>query len=244
IRRGVLRAERRSGVAKPALLCLMGAAGAVAFGGEGEGEAPWRHVFPSYRFPESAARALARAVQYAAFRRRPSGRILVFDDIDPARARAAVAEALAGADGPRTVDGVRAEAILREFRLAADGGARIDGEPAVLAVSSDPTFGPLLRIARGSREPVVRITPLTDNDSREVLEAAGLAGVPGAAELLGRVSRMIEELPWLSGMRGEVRRGAGESAPPLGLGGDLRIDLQRLKSGSAAETATAATSPG
>jgi acyl-CoA synthetase (NDP forming) len=244
IRRGVLRAERRSGVAKPALLCLMGAAGAVAFGGEGEGEAPWRHVFPSYRFPESAARALGRAAQYAAFRRRPAGRILEFDDIDPAGARAAVAEALAGAEGPRTLEGDEAGAILREFRLAADGGVPIEGEPAVLAVSSDPTFGPLLRIARGSGEPVVRITPLTDNDIREALEAAELAAVSGAEELLGRVSRMIEELPWLSGMRGEVRRGTGAGAPPLGLGGDLRVDLQPPKTGSAVESAPAANFPG
>lgn len=78
IRRGVLHAERKTGVSKPALLCLMGAAGVLQFGGE----AASRRVFPSYRFPESAALALSRTVQYAAFRRRPGGRILWYEDVD------------------------------------------------------------------------------------------------------------------------------------------------------------------
>jgi len=241
IRRGVLRAERRSGVAKPALLCLMGAAGAVAFGGEGEADASWRHVFPSYRFPESAARALGRAVQYGAFRRRPAGRALEFDDIDAAGARAAAAAALAAAGpGALTLEGGQAGEILRRFRLAADGGESLDGEPASIAVSSDPSFGPLLRVRRGGREPVVRITPLTDNDIREIIETAGLAGASGAEELLGRVSRMIEELPWLTGMRGEVRKAADPGAPGLGLGGDVRIELQ--PAGSPALTSVPARS--
>jgi acyl-CoA synthetase (NDP forming) len=83
IRRGVLRAERITGVSKPALLCLMGAAGAVRFGMEGSsGETGQRHVFPSYRFPESAALALSRAVQYASFRSQPGGRLRWFEDAD------------------------------------------------------------------------------------------------------------------------------------------------------------------
>ena len=76
IRRGVVRAERKTGVSKPALLCLMGATGAVQFGVETGGETAARHVFPSYRFPESAAQALARAVQYSAFRAQSGGRLL------------------------------------------------------------------------------------------------------------------------------------------------------------------------
>jgi acetate---CoA ligase (ADP-forming) len=104
IRRGVLRGERRSGVAKPVLLCLMGAAGAVRFGGgrgargglggPGGSGGP---VFPSYRFPESAAMALSLAVQYAAFRRQPPGRLPWYGDGDAAAARREVAAALAAA---------------------------------------------------------------------------------------------------------------------------------------------------
>src|SRR5205823_298852 len=54
---------------------------------------------PSYRFPEDAARALARAVQYGTWRRRPEGRI---PDLPGCRAEDAarlIAEALTG--GPR-----------------------------------------------------------------------------------------------------------------------------------------------
>ena len=243
IRRGVLRAERRSGIARPALLCLMGAAGVVAFGGEGDGEATSRHVFPSYRFPESAARALGRAAQYAAFRRRPAGRALEFDDLDPAGARARVAAALDAADGgTATLSGAPALAILEDFRLAA-AGEPLAAPPATVAVTFDPSFGPLLRVACAGLEPVVRITPLTDNDIREVTDAAGLSDLDGAADLLGRVSRMVEELPWLTAMHGEIRKGSRGGAPALGLGGGVRIDLQRAGAETSAE-AWAAPVPG
>lgn len=82
IRRGVLQAERNTGLSKPALLCLMGAAGVLKFGREDASR-----LFPSYRFPESAALALSRAVRYADFRRRPGGRIVWYEDVDSAAAR-------------------------------------------------------------------------------------------------------------------------------------------------------------
>ncbi len=88
IRRGVLRAERRSGLSKPTLLCLIGGAADVqAHRDEDARAAASRRVFPSYRFPESAALALSRAVQYAAFRRRPAGRLRWYEDVDAAAAR-------------------------------------------------------------------------------------------------------------------------------------------------------------
>jgi hypothetical protein len=46
-----------------------------------------RHIFPSYRFPESADLALSRAVQYAAYRSHPPGKILWYDNVDAAAAR-------------------------------------------------------------------------------------------------------------------------------------------------------------
>lgn len=94
IRRGVLRAETATGVSKPALLCLMGTAGAVQFGAEGARDTSTRRVFPSYRFPESAAMALSRVVQYAAFRDQPRGRLLWYDDVDAGAARQEIASML------------------------------------------------------------------------------------------------------------------------------------------------------
>jgi acyl-CoA synthetase (NDP forming) len=49
---------------------------------------------PSFRFPEPAARALARAARYAEWRLRPAGRVPDLPDVNPTAARLVVAEAL------------------------------------------------------------------------------------------------------------------------------------------------------
>lgn len=204
IRRGVLRAERKTGVSKPALLCLMGAAGAVQFGVETGGETGARHVFPSYRFPESAARALARAVQYAAFRSQSGGRLLWYDDADSAGARQEVKTLMdASASETLWLEGAAAWKILGCFGIHPQEAA---GERAKLEVRQDPSFGPLIRIVREGKQPVVRITPLTDYDVREIVEMAEIPPECGVEELLGRVSQLIEELPWLNSMEAEITR--------------------------------------
>jgi acyl-CoA synthetase (NDP forming)/GNAT superfamily N-acetyltransferase len=213
IRRGVLRGERRSGVSKPVLLCLMGAAGALRFGA---GRGARGHVFPSYRFPESAAMALSLAVQYAAFRRQPPGRLPWYGDVDAAAARREVAAALAGAaggDGGETIwlEGEAGRRILGCFGIPAASGAdegvaaASDSLSARLEVRSDPSFGPLLHLLPAGKPPLVRITPLTDRDIRELMAAADLPADCGVEELLGRVSQLVEELPWLSRMAAEIR---------------------------------------
>jgi len=227
IRRGVVRAERATGVAKPALLCLMGAAGAVAIGAESH-ESPSRHVFPSYRFPESAALALSRAAQYAAFRRRPAGRVRWFENADPAAARQDVQAALDGSSGAeRWVEGEAAWRILGRFGVAAGpADAERPGreEGWLLTVRSDGSFGPLLGLSHAGTEPMARITPLTDNDIRELVEAAGLPPDAAFEEVLGRISQLIEELPWLTGLEAGVRRAAG----PEGGGRILLVGPVRL----------------
>ncbi|HVT17119.1 MAG TPA: GNAT family N-acetyltransferase [Thermoanaerobaculia bacterium] len=244
IRRGVLRGERRSGAAKPVLLCLMGAAGALRFGsGRNRRGVAAGRVFPSYRFPESAAMALSLAVQYAAFRRQPAGRLAWYEDVDADAARrevAAVLDAAAG-DGDETVwlEGERARSILRCFgiRAAADAvnrsAAPIDALGTTIEVRSDPSFGPLLHVLRDGRPPLTRITPLTDRDVRAVVEAAGLPADRGIEELLGRVSQMLEELPWLCGMTAEIRcahQDPGAAGAVLGAG--TRLGLCTARSGA------------
>jgi acetate---CoA ligase (ADP-forming) len=240
IRRGVLHGERRSGVSKPVLLCLMGEAGALRFGpGRGRGGASAAgRVFPSYRFPESAAMALSLAVQYAAFRRQPAGRLAWHEDVDAAAARREVAAVLdaAGGDGETVwLEGERAARILRCFGIrTAEGAASatapatapIDDLGATLEVRSDPSFGPLLGVRREGRPPLARITPLTDNDIRAVVEAAGLPADLGVEQLLGRLSQLLEELPWVGGMTAEIRRSqesSGAAAAVLGAG--VRLGL-------------------
>lgn len=233
VRRGVLRAERKSGLAKPTLLCLMGAVGEIRLKEPAE-DLRTGHVFPSYRFPESAALALSRAVQYATFRKRPAGRRLWYEDIDAGAARkevTAVLEELASAEAVVACEGECVRRIVRLFGLASTGeetplatGANV----ATLEIVSDPSFGPLLRIAAPGHAPIVRITPITDNDIRGIVEDGGLRDVNGIEELLGRISQMIEELPWLEGMRASIdlEPAGAESTPTLH---DVHLDLRRLE---------------
>jgi acyl-CoA synthetase (NDP forming)/GNAT superfamily N-acetyltransferase len=227
IRRGVLSAENTTGVAKPTLLCLMGTSGPVDFSLEGRDSVSGRRtVFPSYRFPESAARALAHAAVYAAYRRQPPGRLLWYDDADAASARNRL-EALQGTaptgGGKSWLEGEDAEAILRCFGIELAQEAR--GEPLFqVTIRSHPDFGPLIGLRGPGMAPLLRITPLTDNDARALLDAARIGSQDGAIELLGRLSQMVEELPWLAELQGEVlvAEGEVESRVPL-LGSGVRI---------------------
>jgi acyl-CoA synthetase (NDP forming) len=56
---------------------------------------PDERSIPSFAFPESAARALGRAAEHAAWRRRPEGTIPDLADVDAERARGIVAEQIA-----------------------------------------------------------------------------------------------------------------------------------------------------
>ncbi len=209
IRRGVLRAERVSGVSKPALLCLMGAAGVVRIGIEGSrSDAGSRHIFPSYRFPESAALALSKGVQYAAFRAQPAGRLQWYEGIDSSAARQEVKALLdSAADDVLWLEGNHAWRILRHFGIQTGKADEVaGGEKAIVEVRFDPSFGPLIRILREGKPPVVRITPLSDRDVREIVEAAKIPAECGVEELMGRISQLIEELPWLCGMQAEIHR--------------------------------------
>ncbi len=80
IRRG--RSEAQTGRQKPLLASFMGARGMLtSLADQHEG-------VPSYRFPESAARALAKAAAHGAWRLRPRGVIPALDGIDVQRVKA------------------------------------------------------------------------------------------------------------------------------------------------------------
>src|SRR5688572_18993623 len=83
------RLTARSGREKPLLVCWLGHRGVpVALRSAEES-------VPSYRFPESAARALSRATERAAWLREPEGSIRRFDDVDASTGRAVARLALA-----------------------------------------------------------------------------------------------------------------------------------------------------
>ncbi len=75
------RESAKTGREKPLLACFMGHRGMTS------PLADPSEAIPSYRFPESAARALARAAEYGTWLRRPHGVIPALPGIDVERAR-------------------------------------------------------------------------------------------------------------------------------------------------------------
>jgi acetate---CoA ligase (ADP-forming) len=233
IRRGVISAEHKTGVAKPVLLSMMGATGLVKFAFEGKGAvADRRTAFPSYRFPEAAARALAHAVAYATYRREPTGRLVWYDDADSAAARKILDAALVGvaADtGPQLLTRKQAGEILGCFGIPVWSGARRGDEAGriELSVRPHPVFGPVVVLGRANQPSVVRITPLTDQDARGMLKVVGVPPEGHEVELLCRLSQLIEEMPWLVELHAELEEsGRGEAGLPA-LAGNLRMAFTR-----------------
>lgn len=86
IRRG--RGRAVTGRTKPLMMSILDGAGLARHNREGE------EAIPCYRFPESAARALSRAVQYARWLARPRGVIPFQADLDVERVRGICGAAL------------------------------------------------------------------------------------------------------------------------------------------------------
>jgi acyl-CoA synthetase (NDP forming)/GNAT superfamily N-acetyltransferase len=231
IRRGVVGAERATGVAKPVLLSMMGATGVVRFAFEGKGAlAGHKTTFPSYRFPEAAARALAHAVAYAEYRREPPGRLVWYENTDPARARAAIEAAvrdLPPEAEPYRLTRQQAGEVLECFGVPVEDESpqRHGSAPLELSVRQHHVFGPVIMLGRVGRPAVVRITPLTDQDVRGMLKAVEVAPEGSELELLCRLSQLIEELPWLNELEAEIVPVADGSAAALG--GKLSVAVTR-----------------
>ena len=231
IRRGVVGAERATGVAKPVLLSMMGATGVVKFAFEGKGALAGRTTaFPSYRFPEAAARALAHAVAYAGYRREPPGRLVWYEDTDPARARAVIEAAVREVPpggGPHRLTPEQAGEILECFgvRVVSRPPRQNGGAPLELSVRQHHVFGPVVVLGRAGQPAVVRITPLTDQDVRGMLKEVEVPPDGSEVELLCRLSQLIEELPWLAELQAAFVA-AGDGAPAA-LGADLVVAVTR-----------------
>ena len=224
IRRAAVRAERSTGVAKPTLLSLMGVSGAVPVGATSLGESGGIHrIFPSYRFPESAALALSKVVQYAQFRMQPRGRILGYEGLDAGLARQQVERHLEGhrEDAMPPFEEAQAKALLACFGVPL--ATQVPDPPAAkgahvtLSLSADPDFGPIWRFRRPGVGSILRLTPLTDLDITEVLQKMHLEPACGLAETLGRLTHLVEELPWLHSLEAQVL------APATALGGALPL---------------------
>ena len=218
IRRAVVFAERSSHAKKPVVLCLMGSANAVQIASSAafqSNNTDGHSVFPSYRFPESAARALARVTEYADNRRQPQGRMLWYEDVDFGGARAKLANIMEHTDQPSNqsagrkflrIGGEEAADILACFGLKTEQ-AELDRETrpaAEIRIEYDPHFGPLILLKVSGRPPSRRITPLTDRDAGSMMENVGIPHSDSFVEILGRISQLVEELPWLWEMEARV----------------------------------------
>ena len=197
----VVAAARAEGVTKPVLCCFTGAHEPLFAGGE---------RLPSYRFPEAAARALAQATAYAAWRVRPLGQFPVFEGLEPHRARR-VCRAAAQAGRGELTESERAD-VLRAFGVPLGSEETVPGADLEVAVTSHPLFGPVLALSLGGpygevlNDRSTRVTPLTDCDAAEMvrgLKSFPLLGghkghpkgdVAALEDLLLRVSRLVEEV--------------------------------------------------
>ncbi len=208
IRAGIKRAQDENGMEKPVLLCLMGAEGSLA-STRGEERAGTR-ALPAFLFPESASRALGKVVQYVHFRNKPQGEMVWFTDADGEQARSTARKLVDAAQESELIE-VGAEQIsqiLKAFGLKEADAENSIAAPVTIAMESDRLFGPLIRLTIAEGLSVVRITPLTANDLEEMLEDVRFDGHPDLATVLGRISQMIEEIPWLWDLTFHVRPGA------------------------------------
>lgn len=105
--------------------------------------------------------------------------------------------------------------------VASEGGRT---RRLTVRVRSHPDFGPLMAVRRAGRPSPERILPLTDQDGRVMLDAIDLPCEGSEAELLGRVSQLVEEVPWLVELRAELLPAA--AGQPASLGSGVRASFK------------------
>jgi acyl-CoA synthetase (NDP forming) len=104
---------------------------------------------PFYSFPEPAARALAAAVRYAAWRARPAGESREFGDIDPARARIIVREFLAEHDGGGWLDAATAVELVATHGITVADSRLVRDAAEAAAVAEQIGFPVAVKAAAG-----------------------------------------------------------------------------------------------
>lgn len=181
---------------------------------------------PVYPFPEQAARAVAKVVDYADYLKGPRGRIPDLAEIDPDSARSTLHTLLSSTPSALPSEiaqqvlqwfGIRIESLTTDSNSLKSGSRRF-----TLTIEQDKLFGPVLAIRRlpsvasGAQEvdPLrlprcIRITPLTDVDALEMArDVMGEIASPDEhsqmkhlVEVLLRVSILVEEVPEVRSVR-------------------------------------------
>ena len=120
----VVGAARAAGDRKTVLCCFTGAHAPIFAGDE---------RLPSYRFPESAARALSRAYTYAVWRREPLGQLPVLGDLNVRRAQRIVRAVRAAGGGPLSAEQVTE--VLGAFGISTPPGRAAASADEAVAVA-------------------------------------------------------------------------------------------------------------
>ena len=204
IKRGVSKAEKKTGQEKPVLLCLMGAAGTVSLIDENNNG---HRKFPSFRFPELAVNALGRIVRYVDFKKQPLGNLIWYDKVDAAKARQLIQKILlekTSTDQVISLDKKSVLELLKCFRIKTTSDQHSHLDIVNVKIKPDPLFGPLLEIKVPDHDTILRITPITDRDLEETLQQIRCNKDGGLSQTLGKFSQMVEEIPWLWELNAKV----------------------------------------
>ena len=219
-------AIRAADVPVPLAAVLLDQAEAVQLLARTGGGAQQDGQIPAYAYPEAAAKALARAATYGAWRACPAGHLREFGDVKVARARGLVRDFLhrhpkGGWLPPSAVAALLACYQVHLVSLApatsADEAVRAaEGTEVIIGVVQEPVFGPLVMFGLGRvaadvlADRAARLAPLTDADADELIRSIrsaplllGFRGSPPAdltalQDLLLRVSRLADDLPELA----------------------------------------------
>ena len=199
IRRGVDAVEEKTGMEKPVLLCLMGATGAISLVNESKNKNS-KHKFPAFRFPELAVNALSRIVRYVEFKKQPIGKLVWYEDVHAGEARLLIQNILSKTSAVQQIinlDQDPAIKLLELFGIGYSETAASASTTFIIKVRPDPLFGPVIELIVSESRKVLRITPLTDRDIDEIIQEIQIDKNSGMYQVLGRLSQMIEEIPWL-----------------------------------------------
>ena len=238
-----LRAAAATGD-KPVLSTFLGFDGVPVALAEPGPSRPARGSIPSYRTPERAVRALARAVRYARWRERPHSTVPHLDGADPDGARSLVESILASSPEGRALEAAETGKLLSCYRISIVQAGELArrGVQVVFGVQDDRSFGALVSFGVGGvatellGDRAYAAAPLTTLDAQELIEAPRaaplLSGYGGAepadpAALLAlvlRLSTLADDLPEvvelsLHGVAGSsgvfVLAASGHVAPPV-----------------------------
>jgi acyl-CoA synthetase (NDP forming)/GNAT superfamily N-acetyltransferase len=170
---------------------------------------------PSYPSPERAVRALARAVRYAAWRRRPAGTVPEPAGLDADAARTVVGSVLAADRNGRSLTEDEAARLLTAVGLNVSNDTPAGAVAVEIAAHDDRSFGVLISFGicgvatdlLGDR--AYAAVPLTIEDADELLHAPkaapllrGYGGadpcdLPALADVVLRLSALADLVPEL-----------------------------------------------